>query len=55
MLKKLVLLSAVMVLSVGGWYSWHEYSIHQENILKNNIEKNFSFESVVSKAQALAN
>lgn len=41
MLKKLVLLSAVIVLSVSGWYSWHEYNIHQENILKITLKKFF--------------
>ena len=55
MLKKLVLLLVIAGLGAGAWYGWQEYSVHQENVLKNHIEKNFSFDSVIRKAQALAN
>ena len=54
MLKKLVLLIVVAGVCAGGWYGWQNYSANQENVLKNHIEKDFSFDSVVRKAKALA-
>lgn len=54
MLKKIALLIMVAGVCAGGWYGWQNYSANQDNILKNHIEKNFSFDSVVRKAKALA-
>ena len=54
MLKKTILLITACCLGVGIWYGFDEYNKHQENIVKNHIEKNFSFESVLTKAKKLA-
>lgn len=54
MLKKLVLALVIAALGGGCWYGWQYYNTREEEMQKNHIEKNFSFESVINKAQALA-
>ena len=53
MLKKLVLALVIAALGGGCWYGWQYYNTREEEMQKNHIEKNFSFESVINKRKHL--